>query len=141
MWTFYMAAVCGASLPRTRFARASVKRLAEHSGMHTCLINDIYSYDKEMLEDCAMQNFVEYRRVKHCKLNVDKAISETLERCNEEMLEFRRRADALNEGRSRRLAECCAMVMTGNLLHGLEAKRYTRQALVRKAIAGRRRLG
>jgi len=105
--------------------------------LHVILLNDIFSYDREMVSYDALQNFVEYERLFHMpSQNVDEAIDKTIRRSNEFLEEFLKGwkvMQTMNED-MKFLAMTSARQLFGNIAWSMETPRYTRQKFVAERI-------
>lgn len=121
------------------------------SGLHICLVNDVFSYDRDATEAGFLQNYVEYqRRFRLSKPDFDAAIDATTKASNDLIDSFDKSVDAvLAEFKGDRAAgthesedgaaafvilRMAARSALGNIVWSVKAERYSRAGLVLELI-------
>jgi len=127
----------GVSISRDYIDHPLHRIVLEKHGLHMILLNDIFSYDREMSSADKLQNFIEYQRLFHTpSRNMDDAIDKTIWRLNEfiqEFLKVWKEMQTMDED-MRFLAKTSARHIFANIAWSMETPRYSRQKFVAERI-------
>lgn len=124
------------------------------TGIHVCLVNDIFSYDREMMESGANQNLVEYLRKYHDnEQSLTRALRRTVQLCNHVTMllnqntknyfcddyldnndRFAYTEDREHLQQQNMAVDICTRFVRGNIKWSLAAKRYSNKDFIRSII-------
>ncbi len=103
--------------------------------MITALVNDVLSYDFEVLEPGAAQNLVSYFRGRPPGASLDESIDAVVGVCNSLMEELAAEIERASEGGDEELvhvARAAARSVVGMLSHHMQVPRYSRKEVFRE---------
>eukprot|EP01026_Neomeris_dumetosa_P034577 TRINITY_DN27763_c0_g2_i2.p1 TRINITY_DN27763_c0_g2~~TRINITY_DN27763_c0_g2_i2.p1 ORF type:complete len:369 (-),score=29.63 TRINITY_DN27763_c0_g2_i2:374-1480(-) len=133
-----IAACAGISLTKHVLCRDDIKMILKYTSLHACILNDIFSYDREILGPGGQQNFVEYHRIVTSPTqNLEEGIKLTIELCNDLMKKYvalLKEIDLQNE-EVLYLTKSAARMVVGNIAWSLQIERYERKEFVAQNIS------
>eukprot|EP01026_Neomeris_dumetosa_P006115 TRINITY_DN1190_c0_g1_i4.p1 TRINITY_DN1190_c0_g1~~TRINITY_DN1190_c0_g1_i4.p1 ORF type:complete len:369 (-),score=31.14 TRINITY_DN1190_c0_g1_i4:667-1773(-) len=128
----------GVSLSKNVIRNDKINKIVEYTSMHVSVINDIFSYDREIQGPGAESNLVEYYRiVVSSSHEVDDGFRLTVELLNDYMKKYIALFNEvdLNNQEIKYLVNSAARMLVGNITWSLGAERYERKEFVTKSIS------
>ena len=123
----FCLAAGGVVVKEETFERPEVKALVRSSGLHLALLNDIFSYEKDMKEADSSLNLVEYLRNEHSESgDIDDALELAVRQVNKQIFDINRLSlsKCYQDDESKAVADCCVRQIVGNVHWSLQNKRY-----------------